>query len=277
VQKLDRLGWADGIAFTAYGLHIGIRVSDPVVLPRLVEVLPFGWEPSDDPEVEYLYSVILGENDPGSQVKRLHVVYSDAMRLERTDNLEVAMKALERDLHLFVGDMARGRVFIHSGAVGWKGRAILLPGLTFTGKSTLVAALVRAGATYYSDEFTILDEDGLLYPFARPLSLRCTEPYVGEPVTVEELGGVAGFEPLPVGTVVLTRFQEGATWEPVGLSQGEAVLALLSNALSVRRQPDVVLPVLERATEGATGLSGARGECEPVVDFLLNYPREEGR
>jgi len=257
------------MAFTAYGLHIGIRVSDPEILPRIAGVLPFGWEPSADPEVEYLYSFIVGGSVPETNVKRLHVVYSDAMRLERTADFEIALKALERDLHLFVGEMAHGRVFVHAGVVGWDGRAIVMPGPSFTGKSTLVAALVRAGATYYSDEFAILDEDGLVHPFARPLSLRCADPYVGEPVVVEELGGEAGTEPLPVGMIVAAAYREGATWSPSRLSQGEAVLALLSNTLSARRQPEVVLPVLERVTANAPAFSGTRGEAEDMVQYVL--------
>ncbi|NOZ56504.1 MAG: hypothetical protein GXO73_06915 [Calditrichaeota bacterium] len=257
------------MAFTAYGLHIGIRVSDAVVLPRLPELLPFGWQPSKDPEVEYLYSFIVGNTAATTGVKRLHVVYSDAIRLERTDDLEIALKALERDLHLFVGEMARGRVFVHAGVVGWKGKAIILPGPSFTGKSTLVAALVRAGATYYSDEFAILDECGLVHPFARPLSLRCADPYVGEPVGVEELGGEAGTQPLPVGMIVTTTYREGGTWLPTTLSQGKAVLALLSNTLSARRQPEVVLPVLEIVAAGARAISSTRGEADDIVAQLL--------
>jgi len=260
------------MAFTAYGLHLGIRVSHPAILPRLPEVIPFGWEPSDDPEVEYLYSVIVGDGDPEARVKRLHVVYSDAMRLVRTEDLDLALQALEKDLHLFVGEMARGRVFIHAGVVGWQGKAILLPGPSFSGKSTLVAALVRAGATYYSDEFAILDEEGLVHPFARPLSLRCSDPYEGEPVAVEEIGGRAGTEALPIGTIIASAYSEGAVWAPVRLTQGEAVLALLANTLSARKQPEVVLPLLERVAERALAYSGQRGEAEDVIRHVLGIP-----
>ncbi len=32
-----------------------------------------------------------------------------------------------------------------------------------TGKTTLVKAMVEAGATYYSDEFAVLDKEGLVF------------------------------------------------------------------------------------------------------------------
>jgi len=232
-------------------------------------VLPFGSESSDDPQVEYLYSVIVGGRKGDTGPKRFHVVYSDAMRLVRTDDLELALKALEKDLHLFVGEMARGRIFVHSGVVGWEGKAILLPGRSFSGKSTLTAAFVRAGATYYSDEFALLDEDGLVHPFARPLSLRCADPWEGDPVDVKELGGTAGSRPLPVGLVLFTSYREGASCELNPLTPGGAVLSMLQNTLSARRQPELVLPVLERIAANAPAFSCARGEAEDLVAQLL--------
>jgi hypothetical protein len=39
MEKLDRLGWAAGIAFTAYGLSIGVRVSDRSALARIREAV----------------------------------------------------------------------------------------------------------------------------------------------------------------------------------------------------------------------------------------------
>ena len=46
MRSIDRLGWADGICFTSYGLRIGIRANTPEVLQRVVDRLPPGWEPA---------------------------------------------------------------------------------------------------------------------------------------------------------------------------------------------------------------------------------------
>ena len=40
---------------------------------------------------------------------------------------------------------------LHAAAVAWQGRAIVIPGHSHAGKSTLTAALLRAGAGYLSD------------------------------------------------------------------------------------------------------------------------------
>ena len=50
--------------------------------------------------------------------------------------------------------------------------AIVMPGASFAGKTTMVRAWLEAGATYYSDEFAVLDRTGRVHPFARPLAIR---------------------------------------------------------------------------------------------------------
>ena len=53
-------------------------------------------------------------------------------------------------------------------------RAILLPGGALTGKRTLVAELVRAGCTRYSDDYAVLDAEGLVNCTSGPL---CQEAF----------------------------------------------------------------------------------------------------
>ena len=108
-----------------------------------------------------------------------------------------------------------------------------MPGLSFSGKTTLVRALVEAGAVYYSDEFAMLDEAGRVHPYARQLSFR---PPDGRPVDLraEELGGVAGTEPLPVGMVIVTRYRPGGVWQPRQLSAGAGALAMLEHTIPSR-------------------------------------------
>ena len=36
MTKIDRLGWADGMSFNAYGVRLGVRVNDPAILPGLI-------------------------------------------------------------------------------------------------------------------------------------------------------------------------------------------------------------------------------------------------
>ena len=79
-----------------------------------------------------------------------------------------------------IAEVARNRVFVHAGVVGWKGRAIVIPGRSYSGKSTLVSELIRAGAAYYSDEYAVFDSRGRVYPFAKPLEMRDVVRHVEE-------------------------------------------------------------------------------------------------
>lgn len=200
---------------------------------------------------------------------RMSVLYEDIERLARARDAEQVLDAFESALRLYVAEMARRRVFVHAGAVGWRGRAIVLPGRSRAGKTTLVAELVRAGAEYYSDEFAVLDERGRVHPFPKPLAVRDDESATQRNVEVEELGGVKGVRPLPVGLVVVSRFREGARWRPRALSAGLGALELLDNTVSARREPERVLAALERVVGSATVLKGARGEARDVAQAIL--------
>ena len=65
---------------------------------------------------------------------------------------------------------------VHAGAVQLGERVLLLPGVTHSGKSSLVAELLRRGAIYFSDEYALIDSEGHVYPYPRPLLLRNGSP-----------------------------------------------------------------------------------------------------
>src|SRR5712664_2203540 len=270
MEKLDRLGWAAGLAFTAYGVSVGVRVSDPSVLERVRALLPPGWKPAGKPRVRRLYSLIVGGPTSRPGVRRFNLLYSDAARLLRTHDLEEALAQLELDLELYVADRAPRRTFVHAGVVGWNGQAIVIPGDSFSGKSSLVKALVKAGASYYSDEFAVLDERGRVHPYPIPLTIRPTRDG-GPPMKyrAEELGGVAGVGPLPVGLILITRYVSGTRFRPRPLSAGRAVLELLAHTLPARRRLGRVLDALSRVVSQALVLRGTRGEAEETARQIL--------
>ena len=171
LRKLDALGWTAGFAFTCYGARIGVRVTDLVLLERVLRCLPPNWKPSSSPYVDYLYSLSSARGEaervPEESSKkspkragRYNLLYINLARVGRSLELESLFELLESSLHLNVALAAPRRIFVHAGVVAWKGRALLLPGSSGSGKSSLVAELVRAGATYYSDEYAVLDERG---------------------------------------------------------------------------------------------------------------------
>jgi len=255
--------------FNAYGVRVGVRVSERSALERVLERLPPGWTLARSPIVARLYSLVAGGDGPRRGVRRLSLLYADAARLARSRDVGEVLEAFETDLQLYVAEMAPRRLFVHAGVVGWRGQAIIMPGRTFTGKTSLVAALVKAGATYYSDEYAVLDARGRVHPYTRPLGIRergALQRATKFPVSA--LGGRAGTKPLPVGLVIVSEYKEGARWRPRRLSPGKGALAVLAHTVSARRQPEAALRTLQQFVSRAPALKGVRGEAEQVVEFV---------
>jgi len=264
---LNRLGWAEGVSFEAFGLRLGVRLSEPGFVDRVHQALPYGAGVTENCEVDHLFSVLVGAERRASQADgRICVVYSDATPVARVAGIDTAMDSLRSSLQMLVGEFARDRVFVHAGVVGWEGHAILVPGKSFVGKSRMVAALARAGAQLYSDEFAVLSSDGLVHPYARPISIRDEDTHCGHPVTAEELGAAGvGEEAIAPGLVLFARYRDGASWRARRLTLGATVLELLSNTLPARRKPEAALDALEKVARAAPAYRVTRGEADDAV------------
>lgn len=255
-------------------MRFGVRSDDARTLERITEYLPPGTRPAATGVVERLYSIKLGGRGEGRGLRRFNLLYSDHVRVARTADERELFERFEADLQLAVAEAARGRVFVHAGVVGWGGKAILIPGRSFSGKTTLTAELVKAGATYYSDEFAVLDPEGRVHPYAKPLAVRDNSTHRQRKVCVEELGGSVASKPLPVRLVVVSEFREGARFRPRVLSMGQGSLALLANAVPARRRPAEVLETLAKVVRGAAVLRGARGDAEGAALKILERASE---
>jgi len=262
VAKLTTDVDAHEIAFEAFGVRALVRATGMENSERLTELLPPGWRPCPASAVEKRFAVNV-DGAGGYQV------FADEHGGTKGFELDLALEVLESQVRAYVALHARDRIFVHAGVVAHEGRAIVIPGMSFAGKTTLVAALVRAGAIYYSDEFTVLDADGLVHPYARHLSVR-DENHVHTGHPVESLGGIAGEKPVPIGAVVVTSYRPGAEWRPRRLSRGEGVLAMLSNTVPAKTRPKEALEAIARAVSDAVVIESERDEAEALVTLLLD-------
>ncbi len=253
---------ASELTFTCHGVTVGVQADDPAAIPRVAERLPPGSRLSlAAPRVRY--SLRVGAAGEPHQLCR------GGESLERAATLDALLDAFESRLHFDVATRAPRRLFVHAGVVGVGGRALVLPGRSWSGKTTLVAALVRAGAVYYSDEYAVLDARGRIHPYPKALSLRGPGADDRRLVPVEEMGGEAGREPWPVGLVAAVAHSPGARWAPCALTRGEALLALLGNTVLARVRPGFAIRMLGSAVRGAPAVGGLRGEAEEAAAALL--------
>lgn len=251
------------IVFEAFGVKMWLGTNRREAADRMRSVLPPGWKLTRAMDVEDHRLAIIGEMKRGT-----YTIDLANTSLVEGVSLDLALEVVETAIRERIAINAPDHIFVHAGVVAYQGRALLIPGRSFSGKTTLVAALVRAGATYYSDEFAPIDKDGLVHPYAKPLSIR-GDDLLQTNHDVESLGGTSGEEPLPVGAVLEATYRPGAAWRPTRLSPGQGALALLAHTVPARTRPDAVLPALKHAVQDATILQGDRGEADELAPLLL--------
>ncbi len=87
--------------------------------------------------------------------------------------LAQGLLAVEMGMNLQMALGWRRHLLLHAGAAEKDGRAIVMTGLSGSGKSTMAALLGETGWRFMSDEFALLGlDDGAIHPFPRLVSLK---------------------------------------------------------------------------------------------------------
>lgn len=255
------LAGADTIFFVGYGARVGVRFADPD-LGALLAVRPSpGTRLAAPGKVDRTLSVFHSSDR--------YWIYGDEEMKCQPERLADLLDAFDTHLRATFAEFSRRKLFVHAGVVGWNGKAIVFPGKSLAGKTTLVAELVKAGATYLSDEYAVLDDQARAHPFAKPLSLRPSRTERQRETQVEALGGVAARSPLPVGLVVLTRYSHGADWTPRTLPSAEGALAIMANTIAARRWPALAVSVIGAVADRARFIRTDRGEARELIDKIV--------
>lgn len=263
------------LALLSHGARLGVCASDPRVLARLERRLPYGSRVQESgqrieapPALDAVFTLSVGGERTGEV--RSHRLSLGPDLLLATSDLDALQERLESELHFSVAAHARTALFVHAGVVAWRGRAILMPGRSMSGKTSLVAALLRAGADYYSDEYAVIDSRGRVHPYPRPLGIRGPD---GEarPVAPEKLACRTGGEPLRAALVVATRYAAGARFEPGEAGPTRGLLSLIDNTVVVRERSRFALDCLTLLARDAKTLEGPRGEADEAAAWILRY------
>ena len=157
---------------------------------------------------------------------------------------------------------------VHAGVVVLDGRALLLPGSSHAGKTSLVAELLQRGATYFSDEYALIDAEGRVHPYPRPLLMRNGSPEQ-VPVLATECNAAAGDSPAPVCWILALEYQPKGGWDIASVPQGEALLNLLRNTPHVLAETPDLVGIFQRAVAGAACYAGRRSDAADAVDQIF--------
>jgi hypothetical protein len=251
----------------AYGLRVALCATDPPALRALVDAIPGEWRPASAGRHDAVFSL------SARGTRRDYVLRLDDEELVRTRSLASVRESVIGWFGRYVAEHSRLRTFVHAGVVAVDGRAVVLPGRQNSGKTTLTAALVAAGAVYLSDEYAPLDDRGRVHPFARPLSFRNATGTRTTLRPVADLGGAQGTRPLPVALVALAPFTGARRWRPRALTPGRAVLDLLAFTVSAQTASREALERLGIVAMHAPVLAGGRGEAGQTARLILRRLR----
>lgn len=127
-------------------------------------------EPCSSPSATPRYSFVRRTDSQETSYQ----LYRNGRRLFAGGGRRDLLERFGSTISLDVAEASPLRTFVHAGIVAWGKAAVLIPGRSFSGKTTLVTELVRAGATYCSDGFS----KGRMATCARrkPLGLASVAP-----------------------------------------------------------------------------------------------------
>lgn len=192
----------------------------------------------------------------------------DGVCVASTTHLEALTLAAIKSLDEAVISRLTSLCAVHAGAVVVEGQALLLPGTSHAGKSSLVAELLRRGATCLSDEYALIDLEGRVHPYPRPLLLRNGKP-VQSAVLPQEINSCFAVNSAPVGWILELAYQPDHAWSAAEAPQGEGVMMLLRNTPHVLAESPHMLHAFMRAVSGARCYAGYRGDASQAVDHIF--------
>ena len=258
--------------FETLGVRIGIGSNERSLLRaverHLPEILPLEIDFSADGPAGHFFEILWDGADGKIRVLK------DKEQLFTLKSEERLIEYLSSRIRITVAEFAGSRVFLHAGVVGWKGKAIVIPGKSRSGKTLLVAELIRQGAVYYSDEYAVLDKEGFVHPFPKKLSVRgIINDFEQKDIEPEFFGARVGTGAIPAGLFLITSFEKGAVWNPTAPSAGQAMLEILQHTIPVRRRPEFVLKVLKKCITRAIIAESVRDEAKDTVPFIFELLR----
>lgn len=249
--------------WTIAGATIGFELPGPILdeIDRTFSRLTLDRDNTSTPRVWYREGPAAPE---GARISR-----HDPLRTPSIEAIGTTAQDLIDDLHLTIALHSRRHVFVHAGVVSWNGAAILIPGRSHSGKSTLVEELVRQGAGYCSDEYARVGNDGSITPYPRDIQLRVPGGS-RRSLDASDIGIVDSGEGLAPSLVVFTSFAEGAIFDPVAVSPAAAALELFDNTVIAETEPDRATRVIAQIARRARAFKSARPDAATAASDILD-------
>ena len=261
------------VAFESYGVRVAVTANDARVVERFPFLAPLEARPCEVSEADHHVDVTTRDGLRFNAKYDVHPEPADNKQIDDDiwvagdADLELVLALLEAHVHECIALNAPDHLFVRAGAVLHQGRAIVLPGEGLSGKSTLVAALARAAATPYSEDFAVFDEHARVHPYTRRSALTPSQTATNGSDGAAQAGDV---EPREAAVIAFTSYRPGADWRPERMARGESMLALLAHAVPGEDRPKATMSGLSRVLESdPVVIRGERGEADAMASALL--------
>ena len=270
-KKNEKAVWKEHISFTSFGVKISVQFDTIGDIEQLhVSLPPFAVLTEIHEKSDFLYSVIVAKTS-----NHFSFISRNGEQIFKNKGTKNIFSALEVFFATATANFAVDHgIFIHAGAVAWKDQGIIIPANSYDGKTTLTAEFAKLGATYFSDEYAIIDKNGELLAYPKTLSIRKPDEYDQTETPVEELGGLSATlnHSVKVKLILLTKFKKTVkSWKPAKISHANAMMELLKHTFPVRTFPETVIKNLHNLTKNAIVLKGNRGEAKEFAKQIIKY------
>ena len=224
--------------------------------------LPADWPTGDDDSPDWwpplgLTAVAAPPAEGGAGAALVHVDLGVASWRDR----------LESDLGLVAAEHLVGLVAVHAAVIEAEGRLLVLPGPSFTGKSSLCAAAVSAGHLVWSDEYALVDPaTGEVTGWPRRIKLRGDD---GRARRID-IGGGRVHEGRRADQLVFVTFDpqvEGAL-DVRPITPGDAAMRLLENTVCAQARPGDSLSAASALAKSCAAMARTRGAADAALAAL---------
>jgi len=260
----------------ASGLSIAVRGDCEQTLAQLNRYL-LPWVPRETslpvaPDLSFLVTRT-------DQADRFHLSLEDRV-ISPSEAMPYLFTLMQHEVDETLIGRLTDRAAIHAGVIALGGKAILLPGQSGSGKTSLVHELVRRGARYFSDEYAIVDPRGLVHRYPRALMIR-DDKQVQHPVLAAEIqsagktpvagdGAIASApDPAAPGLILFLQYEPGSSFDVHPITHGETLVGLLANTPHVLAEKPEIMAPLMAAARSAAGFEGRRGDVAQAADEIL--------
>jgi hypothetical protein len=191
----------------------------------------------------------------------------------RSPHYRYILEYLEYKIYTLLINRLSDYYLIHAGVVAHDDKAIVLPGSSGGGKTTLIAGLLKNGFRYLTDEIGIIDPHTLrVYPFPKPLNMKIGslslfdnfEPEMElinkkdvniegkiHHVLVKSSSIHAMDKPVPVRDIIFVRYDPGGKSRLTSISRANAIFDLAKCSFNHYRFKEKGIEMLESLVRGS--------------------------